>query len=143
MSNAPSDRRLTRIAAGLAVLALLAVSVALLLPGREGPGRVPHLDKLWHFLGFFGIVLPAAVAFPRAAWALALAAAAYGGAVELVQPMVGRGAEWLDAAANLAGALVGAVLGRRLRARLAGRPLSPAAGGTAGSSRSPSSAGLR
>lgn len=72
-----------------------------------------------HFLGFFGIVLPVAVALPRRVWIAVLLAAIYGGAIELIQPSVGRGAEWGDFAANVAGATTAALLGRWLSPRLA------------------------
>jgi len=119
MTTPPSpDPRLLRLGLILSVAALAVLTTMLLMPGREGPGRIPHLDKLWHFLGFLGLVLPLAVARPDWAWAAALVAAGYGGVIELIQPSFGRGAEWGDAAANLAGALAAAALGRWLHPRL-------------------------
>jgi VanZ family protein len=122
MPDTPSPPRpLLRIGLTLTLLALLLLTAALLMPGTEGPGRIPHLDKLFHFIGFFGLVLPFACIRPRLAWVAAAVAAAYGGGIELVQPLVGRGAEWGDALANLAGALSGAALGRWLHPRLVRR----------------------
>jgi len=105
---------LLRLGLILTAIALVVLTYVLLMPGQDGPGRIPHLDKLFHFIGFFGLVLPLAVVLPRRAWLAALLAAAYGGGIELVQPGFGRGAEWGDALANLAGALSAAVVGRAL-----------------------------
>lgn len=114
MSTPLAARRLATLGLILTALALLILTALLLMPGQEGPGRIPHLDKVFHFTGFFGLVLPFAVARPRWALVAALVAAGYGGAIELIQPSVGRGAEWGDALANLLGALSGALAGRRL-----------------------------
>jgi hypothetical protein len=43
----------------------------------------------------------------RHAWAWTLGVIAWGGVIELVQPYVGRSGEWLDLAADAAGALGG------------------------------------
>ena len=80
-----------------------------------------HLDKLVHVALFFGLAqawLRGMARAPRAAVALGLALAAglYGGLLELVQPSLGREAEWGDFAADLAGALLAwAWLRRRAR----------------------------
>ncbi|MDT8326932.1 MAG: VanZ family protein, partial [Roseovarius sp.] len=42
-------------------------------------------------------------------WQVVLAGAAYGGVIELVQPYVGRSAEWGDLLADGLGAFVGAL----------------------------------
>lgn len=126
MTRSP-DLRLARWGLALSALALAVVTLALLAPGSGAEPRVPGLDKLLHALAFFGITLPAAAGAPRRAWALALAAAAYGGAMELIQPSFGRGAEWGDLAADALGAAAGAWLGIRLHPRLR-RRFQPASG---------------
>lgn len=49
---------------------------------------------------------------------LALLAAAYGGAIELIQPRFGRDAAWADFVADVAGVAAGAARGRWLGLRL-------------------------
>lgn len=119
---APTPPGLVRLGLVLTGLALLVLTVLLLMPGSEAVSPLMGLDKLWHFLGFFGLVLPLVTVLPRLAWAAALAAAVYGGVIELIQPSFGRGAEWGDALANLIGAATGALVGRALHARLIARP---------------------
>lgn len=108
-----------RLGLGLTGLALLVLTVLLLIPGNGGPGPVPHLDKLYHFIGFFGLVLPYALVRPHHAFAAVVVATVFGGAIELIQPSFGRGAEWGDALANMLGAIAAALAGRAMHPRLA------------------------
>lgn len=112
-----------RLALALTLLLAVAIAVATLVPndGRSPP--FPYLDKIQHFVAFGLLVLPlATVLRGRAAVAVVVAlAVAYGGAIELIQPRFGRGAEWFDFWADLAGALAGAALGRWLHPRLTRR----------------------
>jgi VanZ family protein len=60
--------------------------------------------------------LPAATVFRgRLLW-IATVAFLYGALIEVIQPFVGRGAEWADLAANAVGILIGIALGRILHA---------------------------
>lgn len=86
----------------------------------------PHLDapdKLLHFLAYFGLsgIATTALAHRRAVLAIVLGLIALGGALEILQSFTGRDAEWLDEAANAAGAVLGALGGlvflRIVRAR--------------------------
>jgi VanZ family protein len=112
---------LVRLGVLLTLVALPILTGLLLMPGQEGPAMIPGLDKVFHFIGFFGLVLPFAMVRPQQAWIAALVAAGYGGVIELIQPSFGRGAEWGDAFANLAGAMSAAAMGRWLHPRLARR----------------------
>lgn len=116
----PVPHRAIRLAWLLTLLIGVAIGLATLTPPVPAPPGLPHLDKLVHLLGFFALVLPLATVLPRRSAVLAAVglAAAYGGAIELIQPRVGRGAEWLDFWADLAGALAGAALGRWLHRRI-------------------------
>lgn len=107
-----------RVGLVLTLFAALVVGIATLTPAPSGPARIPHLDKVFHFLGFFGITLPAALVLPRRAWVVVLVAVTYGGLIEVIQPSVGRGAEWGDFVANAAGAVVALGLAAWLRPRL-------------------------
>ena len=82
-----------RIAAALGLAVAAAIAVATLLPVPALPPAPPGGDKLHHFVSFAALVLPLVAVRPRAAlWAVPLAVA-YGGAIELIQPHVGRGGE--------------------------------------------------
>jgi VanZ family protein len=91
------------------------IALATLTP----PGRMPQgpagLDKVFHALAFGALVLPAALLRPDRLLVVLLFAIAYGGLIELIQPLVGRSAEWADLLADALGALAGAGLGLALR----------------------------
>ncbi|WP_162300814.1 VanZ family protein [Alkalilacustris brevis] len=96
-------------------LLLTGVMTMLVLAGTLTPGeampRTPRgADKLFHFLGFFAVVFPAVLVRPRNGRWLLPGAILLGGAIELIQPHVGRHAEWGDFIANTLGAFAGAVL---------------------------------
>ena len=97
---------------GLTAAATVTVTWLMLMPVEPGPPGLPHLDKLAHFLAFFGIALPAASVLPGRALVIALLAALFGLGVELVQPSFGRFFEWGDVLANAIGAAAGAAVGR-------------------------------
>lgn len=65
------------------------------------------LDKLLHCLAYFVLVLPLAISRPPHWKLLVLALLLISGAIELIQPLTGRYAEWLDFAMNGAGLLIG------------------------------------
>lgn len=78
------------------------------------PPNPMHLwDKLLHFIAYFGLAGLALVALKPGARAIyaAMALVAMGGALEIIQGMVGRDASWGDEAANTLGAIVGCALG--------------------------------
>lgn len=107
------------------VTALAAASWFLLAPGGDGPSLIPW-DKAQHFIGFYGLALLAAAAFPRQSLLLIGAGLSlYGGLMELAQglPTVGRDPDLLDWIADTLG-LAAVLLPVRLpalRARLARR----------------------
>jgi VanZ family protein len=109
-----------RTGVALSLIAAVVVAIATLIPAPSGPPRIPHLDKGFHALGFFGITLPAALVLPRRAWVVAGLALALGGVIEVIQPSVGRGAEWADFAANTLGVACALWLAAALRPRLVG-----------------------
>ena len=110
------------IAASLAAtLALAALIGFLTLTPIQNPG-VPGTDKSHHLIGFAALALPLSFSRPRLAPWVILAAAAYGGAIEIIQPLVGRSREVLDFVSDAAGAVIGGAAGValwRLRRRLA------------------------
>lgn len=114
---------LLRYAKSFAAFWTLLIFAALSLPSRGVPsGGVPHLDKLVHVTLFagFGLLWMYALLPPRgayrfrsAAWRVLAAGAAYGALLEVYQgllPALGRSAEALDAAADVAGLLLAVLL---------------------------------
>lgn len=110
------------IAASLAAtLALAALIGFLTLTPIQNLG-VPGTDKSHHLIGFAALALPLSFSRPRLAPWVILAATAYGGAIEIIQPLVGRSGEVLDFLSDAAGAVIGGATGValwRLRRRLA------------------------
>jgi len=98
----------------------LIIAVLTLMPVSAGPEGPPGLDKLSHLIAFGALAVPLSWYYPANWRAVALAAFAYGGLIEIVQPYVGRRAEWADLLADglgaLAGAWIAAQLARRRRA---------------------------
>lgn len=82
------------------------------MPALPGP---PRSDLIVHFAVFFVLVLPSATVLPRHAFAIALFALTLGGAIELIQPYVGRSREFLDFLADSAGVLGGLCAGKMIR----------------------------
>ncbi|QGX97383.1 VanZ family protein [Roseovarius faecimaris] len=88
----------------------------LMPPGPPGP-PLPLTDKQMHALAFFSLVLPLGWVRPRWALGLALVAFAFGGAIEIVQPQVGRSGEWADLWADGLGIVAGLLPGQLRRYR--------------------------
>jgi len=117
VSRAASPSSRWAIVAGVG----LAIAVASLWPAPAGAGLeggyLVGVDKYLHFLGYFGLgAVVAAVdgrrSPSRVLVATALAAAAYGAGIELLQhPIPGRTPDGADALANVLGATTGATLG--------------------------------
>lgn len=99
------------LAATLAVAAL--IGVATLTP-IQNPG-VPGTDKSHHFIAFAALAVPLSFSRPRLAPWVVVAAALYGGAIEIIQPLVGRSGEVFDFMADAMGALIGGIAGAGLR----------------------------
>ena len=70
-------------------------------------------DKLLHFTAYFGLagIATVALAGRRATLYVVIGMTLLGGLLEIAQMFTGRDAEWLDEAANGAGAVVGALCG--------------------------------
>jgi VanZ family protein len=102
------------------------VGVLTLIPVEQVPGA-PGSDKLHHLVAFGAIAMTGVLALPRhleSRWIwVMIAVALYGGAIELIQPHVGRFGEWGDWVADTVGAILGGV-GARLLIRLT-RPPNP------------------
>ena len=73
------------------------------------------LDKVAHIAAFTALVLPVAWMAPRSLWLLVPLALGLGGAIELLQPFVGRGREVADFIADAMGVVAGLIIGTGLR----------------------------
>lgn len=68
-------------------------------------------DKSYHFIAFVALALPLAAVRPRWSGVLFVLFSAYGAAIEIIQPYVGRSRELGDLIADMAGIGVGMVVG--------------------------------
>ena len=108
---------------GMVVALFLAILIAFMtltpLPDRNN--LTGGIDKVYHFVAFATLIFPIIVTDSRRwVWAVPLTIF-YGGAIELIQPYVGRGAEWLDFGADVTGVLAGAALAELLHDRIRDR----------------------
>lgn len=93
--------------ATLGVAAVIGVLTLTPAPSFSAPGS----DKLHHVLAFAALAFPLPVVRPRLAPWMFFGVVAYGGLIEIIQPYVGRQAEWADLFADAGGALLGASAG--------------------------------
>lgn len=108
---------------------MLLVGVLTLVPLPPTP-QIGGSDKTHHMIAFAALIFPAAVLRPRWVVGLSLILAAYGGAIEIIQPYVGRSGEWADWVADLIGIAAGVACGLVVRSTLRGilrRAKAPAA----------------
>ena len=99
-----------RLAAALTIALALIVGLGAMWPLPDLPGP-PGRDKTMHVLAFAAIALPSAVLKPRMLLWIVPASLAYGIAIEIIQPLVGRERELMDLTADAIGTLSGAAAG--------------------------------
>ncbi|MCL4067565.1 hypothetical protein M3484_13390 [Pseudomonas sp. GX19020] len=94
----------------IAALLLIAIGIGTLMPGGALP-QMPGSDKMQHFGAFALVAL--VVTLLRPGWVLpvALVLVAYGGLIELIQPLVGRSRELADFVADSLGVAAGSLTG--------------------------------
>jgi len=103
------------------VVMLLTVAIGLVvLWATLNPRALPEtetvpLDKLAHAAAFALLILPSAWGYPQALIVTVPAALFLGGAIELLQPLVGRGREMADFVMDVVGVGLGLVIGTGLR----------------------------
>ncbi len=107
-------RHTTRWAVLLTIALGAVIAVLTLMPPIEMAGPVGS-DKLHHFTAFVALTLPLAIVRPRWSVVLFVAFSAYGAAIEIIQPYVGRSREVADLLADMAGVGCGIVLALLLR----------------------------
>ena len=87
------------------------------LRGSFGPIGV---DKAYHVLAYFCLVIPIAILRPRLTIWVVLGIMTYGGLIELVQYFCGREPSWGDFITNGIGVIAGAMIANFLRLRFFG-----------------------
>lgn len=95
----------------IALSLVLAVVICLLTLTPISVQGAPGSDKLYHLLAFGALAFPLAFGSPRNAVWVAILAIGYGALIEVIQPYVGRSAEWGDLLADAIGACLGAFAG--------------------------------
>lgn len=98
----------------MVIIATIALFVVIAILTLVIPPKTTLLhgnDKLQHIAAFFALTLPAACYRPK--WLLWMAplAAGFGGAIELLQPLVGRSRDLADWYADLIGISAAGALG--------------------------------
>jgi len=108
---------------GLFWIALLYSFYMFFAPDVDSGIRIPHIDKLGHFLAFAGLSFLLDFAYAVSNKALLFFTALYGLVVELIQSqLVGRSASIADYVADLIGAFCYLWFGRTIADMLFTRP---------------------
>lgn len=100
----------------LASTVIIALVIAgLTLTPITGPEIVgTNSDKLYHLIAFAALTFPSALLLPRLSAGVLILAILFGGAIEVIQPSLGRSGTPGDLIADILGALLGFFVGRAL-----------------------------
>ena len=104
----------------LTLIVGLALTVAMLWPLDAPPPAPEGSDKLVHLIAFAALAFPLARTGRLGLLSVFIGASAFGGAIELIQPMFNRSADVNDWIADTVGVIIGigcGLLYRRLRKR--------------------------
>ena len=107
-----SDLRARKIDIYATIIIAFAIGLATLTPVETLP-NVSGSDKLYHLISFAILTLPIAIIRPKAMWVILSLSIAYGGAIEIIQPLVNRNCEMADLFADACGAVL-SILGGKL-----------------------------
>ena len=107
-----SELRTRKIDIYTTIIIAFAIGLATLTPVEKLP-TVSGSDKVYHLISFAILTLPIAIIRPRAIWIILSLSIAFGGALELLQPLVNRNCEMADLFADAYGAVLG-ILGGKL-----------------------------
>jgi hypothetical protein len=119
---ANGQKKHKRVAIASAATFALAMIIAVLTLAPMPAAGPAGSDKAFHILAFAALAFPLPLVRPRMTIWVALGVIAYGGAIEVIQPFVGRQAEWADLLADGIGAVLGAVTGYALSRYLLSPP---------------------
>ena len=110
-----SNLRARKIDIYATIAIAFAIGLATLTPVETLP-NVSGSDKLYHLISFAILTLPIAIIRPHALWIILGLSIAYGGAIEIIQPLVNRNCEMADFLTDAGGAVVGVLVARVFRA---------------------------
>jgi membrane associated rhomboid family serine protease len=111
-----SNLRARKIDIYATIAIAFAIGLATLTPVEKLP-QVSGSDKVYHLISFAILTLPIAIIRLRAIWIILSLSIAFGGAIELLQPLVNRNCEMADFLADTVGAILGVIVARLLKAR--------------------------
>ena len=106
-----ADLRTRNIDIYATVVIAVLIGLATLTPVEKLPD-VSGSDKLYHLISFAILTLPITIIRPKAVWVIFILSVGYGGAIELLQPLVNRNCELADFLADASGAMLGMALSR-------------------------------
>ena len=95
------------------IIIAFVIGLATLTPVETLP-NVSGSDKLYHLISFAILTLPIAIIRPNAMWIILSLSIAYGGAIEVLQPLVNRNCELADLIADACGSMLGILAGKLL-----------------------------
>ena len=101
-----ADLRTRNIDIYATIIIAVVIGMATLTPVEELPA-VSGSDKLYHLISFAILTLPIAVIRPKAGWVMFILSVGYGGAIEVLQPLVDRNCELADFLADVGGVALG------------------------------------
>lgn len=103
------------LALGTTIILATIIAYLTLTPGVQKAQGVGRFDKLAHLFAFAVLIFPTAFGYRRSLSITLPASLIFGGAIELIQPSVGRSADVMDFIADLLGVGVGLAAGRVAR----------------------------
>ena len=106
-----ADLRTRNIDIYATVVITIVIGMATLTPVEELPA-VSGSDSLYHLISFAILTLPIAVIRPKAVWVIFVLSVGYGGAIEVLQPLVNRNCELADFLADVGGVALGMTLSK-------------------------------
>ncbi|MDB2424081.1 hypothetical protein N9X05_19365 [Paracoccaceae bacterium] len=109
-----SDLRARKIDIYVTIIIAIALGLATLTPVGKLP-TVSGSDKAYHLILIAILTLPIAITRPNAMWIILSLTIAFGGAIELLQPLVKRNCGMADFRADAGGAVVGVLVARVFR----------------------------
>ena len=112
-----SNLRARKIDIYATIAIAFAIGLATLTPVETLP-NVSGSDKLYHLISFAILTLPIAIIRPKAMWVILSLSIAYGGAIEIIQPLVNRNCEMADLFADTCGAVLGILAGKLLLSKI-------------------------